>query len=67
MPSHSVATNASTASRELGPFADDSRSQLGGADTTFALDGMKARYYLIWITSLGGQESVRFNEVTATG
>jgi serine/threonine-protein kinase len=55
------------ASRKFGPFTDDSRSQLGGADTTFTLDGVRARYYLIWITSLGGKESVQINEVTASG
>ena len=49
-----------------GPFTPDSRSQVGGARTTFALDGATARYYLIWITSLGGRESVRINEVTGT-
>ncbi len=49
-----------------GPFADDSSSQVAGASTTFQLDGKHARYYLIWITSLGGQESVRINEVKAS-
>jgi eukaryotic-like serine/threonine-protein kinase len=50
-----------------GPFTDDSASKTGRASTTFALDGKKARYYLLWITSLGGLSSVRVNEITATG
>jgi serine/threonine-protein kinase len=49
-----------------GPFTDDSASMTGGTVTTFPLDGKEARYYLIWITSLGGQESVRINEVKAS-
>ena len=50
-----------------GPFTDDSTSRTGGTSTTFELNGKKARYYLIWITRLGGRSSVRINEVTATG
>ena len=49
-----------------GPFVDDSATRTGGTTTTFDLDGKQARYYLIWITSLGGRSSVRINEVTAT-
>jgi serine/threonine-protein kinase len=48
-----------------GPFVDDSSSQTGGTTTTWSLGGREARYYLIWITSLGNQESVKINEVTA--
>ena len=51
---------------EAGPFADDSSSQVGRRSTTFRLNGMQARYYLIWITDLGNRESVLVNEVTAT-
>ena len=51
---------------ESGPFTPDSRSQVGGTKTVFTLDGATARYYLIWITSLGGRESVRINEVTGS-
>ena len=47
-------------------FTDDSTTRTGGTTTTFDLDGKKARYYLIWITSLGGRSSVRINEVKAT-
>jgi serine/threonine-protein kinase len=49
-----------------GPFTDDSSLETGGASTTFALEGKQARYYLVWITSLGGRQSVRINEVTAS-
>ena len=48
-----------------GPFADDSSSRLAGTDTTFALNGATARYYLIWITNLGPADQVSVNEVTA--
>jgi eukaryotic-like serine/threonine-protein kinase len=48
-----------------GPFVDDSSSQPGGSTTTWSLAGHEARYYLIWITSLGNQMSVKLNEVTA--
>jgi serine/threonine-protein kinase len=48
-----------------GPFVDNSASQTGGTKTTWTLDGHEARYYLIWITDLGNQESVKINEVTA--
>ena len=47
-------------------FTDDSTTRTGGTTTTFDLNGKKARYYLIWITSLGGRSSVRINEVKAT-
>ncbi len=49
-----------------GPFADDSATRTGGTTTTFDLNGKQARYYLVWITSLGGSSAVRINEVTAT-
>lgn len=48
-----------------GPFSDDSRSQTVGAETTFALDGRTARYYVLWITNLGTVDSVHVNEVTS--
>jgi eukaryotic-like serine/threonine-protein kinase len=48
-----------------GPFTDDSSSQAGGTTTTWRLTGNEARYYLVWITRLGNQESVKINEVTA--
>jgi serine/threonine-protein kinase len=48
-----------------GPFVDASSSQTAGATTTWSLAGHEARYFLIWITNLGNQESVKINEVTA--
>jgi serine/threonine-protein kinase len=53
-------------SSETGPFVDDSSSQTGGTETTWHLNRNRAQYYLVWITSLGNQESVKINEVTAT-
>ena len=47
-----------------GPFGDDSQSQTVAAETTFALDGRTARYYVLWITNLGTVDSVHVNEVT---
>jgi hypothetical protein len=35
--------------------------------TTFTVDSGKARYYVVWITDLGGHDSVDVNEVTARG
>jgi hypothetical protein len=43
----------------------DSSSKLVGAATTFSLRGADARYYVLWITNLGSNTSVRVNEVTA--
>jgi eukaryotic-like serine/threonine-protein kinase len=50
-----------------GGFAPVSKSQTGAFNTTFALSGGSARYYLVWITSLGPNSSVELNEVTAKG
>ncbi len=50
---------------EGGPFRVDSPSETGEATTTFRLDGMTARYYVIWITDLGDNGAVHVNEVTA--
>ena len=49
-----------------GPFTDDSPSQTVAARTTFALDGHTSRYYVLWITSLGTDDTVHVNEVTAS-
>jgi serine/threonine protein kinase len=43
----------------------DSSKQSVGSSTTFSLHGAKARYYIVWITDLGSNSSVRVNEVTA--
>lgn len=51
---------------EGGPFTADSKSETGGPTTTFRLDGMTARYYVIWITNLGDNAAVHVNEVTAS-
>ena len=48
-----------------GPFASVSTSQPVAGRTTFSIHGAKARYYLVWITSLGQNESVHVNEITA--
>ncbi len=49
-----------------GPFSDDSPSQTVDAETTFALDGRTARYYVLWITNLGTVDSVHVNEVSGS-
>jgi hypothetical protein len=43
----------------------DSSSQTVDASTTFSLKGATARYYVLWITNLGSNASVRITEVTA--
>ena len=43
----------------------DSTKQTVGSSLTFNLRGAKARYYIVWITDLGSNASVRINEVTA--
>ena len=48
-----------------GPFTDDSASLVGGAGTTFSLNGASARYYVFWITNLGPANQVSVNEVSA--
>jgi hypothetical protein len=45
----------------------DSSKQQVGASTTFALHGATARYFVVWITDLGGLHSAEINEVTAKG
>jgi serine/threonine-protein kinase len=48
-----------------GPFAADSSTQAVGSSTTFTLNGHSARYYVVWITSLGSQSFAHVNEVKA--
>jgi serine/threonine-protein kinase len=48
-----------------GPFVGDSASKVVHGTTTFQLHGRKARYYVVWITNLGGNVSVEINEVRA--
>src|SRR4249920_3859585 len=50
-----------------GAFTSVSGSKLVGRQTTFTVNGSKARYYLLWITSLGPNQSVHVNEITARG
>ena len=45
----------------------DSTKQTVGSSMTFNLRGAKARYYIVWITDLGANSSVRINEVTGRG
>ena len=52
--------------RRDGPFHDVSGSQTVGARTTFDLHGADARYFVVWITSLGSRGSAHVNEVTAS-
>jgi eukaryotic-like serine/threonine-protein kinase len=48
-----------------GTFTKVSSSNTVGASTEFTVDGNAARYYVIWITDLGGNDAVHVNEVTA--
>jgi eukaryotic-like serine/threonine-protein kinase len=48
-----------------GPFTPVSKKETVNSSTTFALPGTTARYYVIWITSLGAHASVDVNEVKA--
>jgi eukaryotic-like serine/threonine-protein kinase len=48
-----------------GSFTAVSGSQTVGTSTSFSLHGDAARYYVVWITSLGSRDVVHVNEVTA--
>ncbi len=50
-----------------GPFTPVSGTQTVNASTTFTVSGAAARYYVVWITSLGSHASVDVNEVKAAG
>jgi serine/threonine protein kinase len=50
-----------------GPFTTVSPSQTTGALTTFSLRDARARYYVVWITDLGGLHVAHVNEVRALG
>jgi serine/threonine-protein kinase len=50
-----------------GGFKFISGPQVVGGNTTFTLKGGPARYYVVWITDLGSNSSVKINEVTARG
>jgi eukaryotic-like serine/threonine-protein kinase len=49
-----------------GPFETVGEGKTVEATTTWDLDGPDARYYVVWITDLGGQSQVHVNEVKAT-
>jgi eukaryotic-like serine/threonine-protein kinase len=49
---------------QSGPFTADSSSQSVGASTTFALQGVRARYYVVWITMLPAGGKAEISEVT---
>jgi hypothetical protein len=53
-------------SSSSGGFSPDSSSHVVSSRTTFTLDGHDARYYVVWITELGGNVAVHVNEVKAT-
>jgi serine/threonine-protein kinase len=57
-----IHTIASPTAR-LGPA--DSGSQPVGNTSTFSLRGRESRYYVVWITDLGGNASAHLNEVSA--
>ncbi len=48
-----------------GPFVTDSAPRTVNGTATFALQGRRARYYVVWITNLGPNSSVEINEVKA--
>jgi serine/threonine-protein kinase len=50
-----------------GPFQPVSDPRTVGSHTVFTLNNANARYYLVWITDLGGLSSAQVNEVTARG
>jgi hypothetical protein len=50
-----------------GTFTKVSSPATAGTSTSFAVDGQAARYYVIWITDLGGGDAVHVNEVNAKG
>jgi serine/threonine-protein kinase len=55
-----------TASSATGPLgAVDSPTQTVSATTTFPLTGATSRYYIVWITDLGGNRQAHINEVKA--
>jgi predicted Ser/Thr protein kinase len=52
-------------SSPTGSFAPDSSSQQVGSSATFTLSDKTARYYVVWITNLGTNNSVHVNEIKA--
>jgi eukaryotic-like serine/threonine-protein kinase len=52
-------------SSQGGGFQPVSAVKTVGGTTTFSVNSGPAQYYVIWITDLGGNDSVHVNEVTA--
>ena len=52
-------------SSSSGPFQPVSDSQVVNGHAVFKLRGGAARYYVVWITDLGSNDSAHVNEVTA--
>jgi hypothetical protein len=50
-----------------GPWTTVAPGKPVGATTAFALNNADARYYMVWITDLGGMSVAHVNEVRATG
>ncbi len=50
-----------------GPFQPDSAARVVGARTTFALQGKRGRYYVVWLSELPPQRYARISEVTGRG
>ncbi|MGZ8693931.1 MAG: protein kinase domain-containing protein [Gaiellaceae bacterium] len=50
-----------------GPFTPVAPGKPLGDSTTFTLQDADARYYVVWITDLGGRDVVHVNEVRARG
>ena len=48
-----------------GTFTKVSDPRTAGTSTDFTVDGQAARYYVIWITDLGGNDAAHVNEVSA--
>jgi len=52
-------------SSPTGPFNPVSGSSTVGSSTDFTVSGQAARYYVVWITDLGGHDAVHVNQVNA--
>ena len=52
-------------SSQTGSFKPVSPTMTVGGTTTFSVNGGPAQYYVVWITDLGGNDSVHIDEVTA--
>ncbi len=50
-----------------GPFTTVASGKQVGSLTVFTLNNADARYYVVWITALGGGDLAHVNEVRATG